>query len=71
MKYTGIITREGKWFVAHCLELGVVTQGETLEEAQVNLREALDLYLESFGVDDIPDATTEVLLYQIEVSVGA
>jgi predicted RNase H-like HicB family nuclease len=71
MKYTGIITREGKWYVAHCLELGVVTQGKTLEEAQVNLREAVDLFLESFGSDDAPDATTEVLLYQIEVSIGA
>lgn len=45
-KLTTIITQEGKWFVARCLELGVVSQGKTVEEAQRNLKEAVELYLE-------------------------
>lgn len=45
-KFTTIITQEGKWYVAHCLELGVVSQGETIEKAQKNLKEAVELYLE-------------------------
>jgi predicted RNase H-like HicB family nuclease len=45
-KFTTIITQEGKWFVARCLELGVVSQGRTVEEAQRNLKEAVELYLE-------------------------
>ncbi len=45
-KFTTIITQEGKWFVARCLELGVVSQGKTVEEAQKNLKEAVELYLE-------------------------
>ena len=47
MKYksTVIITKEGKWFVARSVELGVTTQGRTVEKAQRNLEEAVELYL--------------------------
>lgn len=45
-KFTTIITKEGKWHVARCIELGVVSQGKTIEEAQKNLKEAVELYLE-------------------------
>jgi len=45
-KFTTIISQEGKWFVARCVELGVVSQGKTIEEAQRNLKEAVELYLE-------------------------
>jgi predicted RNase H-like HicB family nuclease len=51
MRLTAVITREPDWHVAHCLVLGVVSQGKTIEEAQANLREAVELYLESFGED--------------------
>ncbi|MBU1292195.1 type II toxin-antitoxin system HicB family antitoxin [Patescibacteria group bacterium] len=44
--FTAIINKEGKWFVAKCAELGVVSQGKTIEEAQKNLKEATELYLE-------------------------
>ena len=33
-------------FVAHCTTLGVTSQGDTIEEATKNLKEAIDLYLE-------------------------
>lgn len=45
------IQKEDKFFVARCPEHGVTSQGETLEEAQVNIKEAMDLYIESFGKD--------------------
>lgn len=45
-KFTTIISQEGKWYVARCLELGVVSQGKTIEGAQDNLREAVELFLE-------------------------
>ncbi len=45
-KFTTIIKQEGKWYVAHCVELGVVSQGKTIEQAQKNLKEAVELYLE-------------------------
>jgi predicted RNase H-like HicB family nuclease len=45
-------SREGKLFIARCPSLGVTTQGETLDEARANIQEAIELYIESFGLDD-------------------
>jgi predicted RNase H-like HicB family nuclease len=70
-RYNAIITREGKWYVARCIELGVVSQGTTIEEAQANLKEAVDLYVESFGDEDLPDGSDAAFIYQLEVAVGA
>jgi predicted RNase H-like HicB family nuclease len=69
-KLTAIIVKEENWYVAHCMELGVVSQGKTIEDAQGNLREAVELYLESFGTEDIPKNTGEIVLYPLEVTVS-
>ncbi|MFH0856379.1 MAG: type II toxin-antitoxin system HicB family antitoxin [bacterium] len=45
-KFTTIINHEDGWYVAKCAELGVVSQGKTLEEVQKNIKEAVELYLE-------------------------
>jgi predicted RNase H-like HicB family nuclease len=70
MRITGVITKEGKWYIAHCVELGVVSQGKTIEEAQANLKEAVELYIESFGREDLPERSCEVILYPFEVAIG-
>ena len=67
-KFTAVITKEEKWYVARCIELGVVSQGETIEKAEENLKEAVELYLESFGVDNLPESTGEIILYPFEVA---
>jgi predicted RNase H-like HicB family nuclease len=46
MRFTAAITHEGKWYVARCLEVEVASQGETIELALANLREALELRFE-------------------------
>ncbi len=46
--YTAVIHRERAWYVAECPELGVVSQGKTLDSALANLKEATELYLEEF-----------------------
>ena len=47
MKYHFKIQKEDKGYFAQCIELpGCITQGETLEELQRNMREALNLYIE-------------------------
>jgi predicted RNase H-like HicB family nuclease len=51
---TAVITKEDKWYVARCVEL--VSQGKSIEEAQANLREAVELYIESFGAEISPRA---------------
>ena len=45
---TAVIHREEDMYVAECPEVGTVSQGETVEEAVENLREATELYLEEF-----------------------
>lgn len=44
LKY--IIYREGKYYVAQCLNVDVSSFGESIREAQNNLKEALELYFE-------------------------
>ena len=46
MRFKAVVTREGQWFVARCLEVEVASQGEAVESALANLREALEMKLE-------------------------
>lgn len=43
------IVREGRFYVARCPTLDVTSQGRSLEEAQANIREAIEAYIETFG----------------------
>ena len=45
-RLTAILHREEEVYVAECPEVGTVSQGDTVEEALVNLREATELFLE-------------------------
>jgi predicted RNase H-like HicB family nuclease len=42
---TYMINKEEKMFFAHCPELDIGSQGETVEEANNNLKDAVGLYL--------------------------
>lgn len=53
-RLTAAVTREGSWYVARCLEVEVTSQGETLETALANLREALELYFEESPPVELP-----------------
>ena len=46
MRFTAAVTQEAPWYVARCLEVEVASQGDSVEEALKNLREALVLYFE-------------------------
>ena len=46
LKLTAVIEREGDGFVSTCPELDVVSQGKTVEEARLNLVEAVEGFLE-------------------------
>lgn len=39
---TATIWREDDGYVSHCSELDIASQGDTIEEAKVNLREAVE-----------------------------
>lgn len=45
---TAVVHREDDLYVAECPEVGTVSQGETIDEAVNNLKEATELYLEDF-----------------------
>ena len=46
MKYTALVRKGEKQYVALCPELDVVSQGHTEESAIKNLKEAVELFLE-------------------------
>ena len=47
-----------KYYVAECVDLPVVSQGKTLDEAVENIREAISLHLEGESLEEwgiLPD----------------
>lgn len=42
---TAAVHQEEDWYIAQCLEIDVASQGQSIEEALNNLREAVELYL--------------------------
>jgi len=51
-RFSALITKEGDLYVARCPELSVTSQGVDVESARANLREAIELYLETWGGPD-------------------
>ena len=52
---TAIIEREENQYVALCPELDIASQGDTVEEARSNLKEALELFSETASEQEIKD----------------
>ncbi|MDE3001470.1 MAG: type II toxin-antitoxin system HicB family antitoxin [Gemmatimonadota bacterium] len=68
---TAIIEREDDGYVALCPELDVASQGTTVSEARENLKEALELFLETASDSEIKERLhEEVYVTQVEVAVG-
>ncbi len=44
-----VVWKDGKYYVAECLNVDVASFGETKEDALKNLDEALSLYFEDAG----------------------
>jgi len=68
IRFTAAVTREGKWYVAQCLEIEVTSQGETFESALENLREALELRLEDEPAPALPREPP--IIASVEVTPG-
>ena len=68
---TAIIEREDDGYVALCPEFDVASQGVTVSEARANLREAIELFLETASQAEIDRRLVgEVYVTQIEVGVA-
>ena len=71
MKLSAIIRRENQGYVSLCPELDVASQGDTVEEARNNLKEALDLFFECAPLKEIQQRLSgEIYVSQIEVAFG-
>ncbi|MDP8988798.1 MAG: type II toxin-antitoxin system HicB family antitoxin [Acidobacteriota bacterium] len=58
-----VIEKDEHGFYAWCPELkGCHTQGKTLDEAIVNIREAIELYLETFTEEEHQSALSQQIL---------
>lgn len=68
---TAIIEREDDGYVSLCPELGVASQGDTVEEARANLQEAVELWLECADPSEVAEHLhSEVFITRLEVAVG-
>tara|TARA_Y100000310_G_C20343378_1_gene650878 strand:+ start:154 stop:372 length:219 start_codon:yes stop_codon:yes gene_type:complete len=67
--FTAVLQKEDDLFVATCPEIGTASQGETIEEALANLKEATELYLEECPLEK--KATGQPILTTFEVGTIA
>ena len=58
---------EQSGYVAECLEIPVVTQGATLDEMVVNLREATGLHLEGMDLAEMGLAANPTVVITMEL----
>ena len=69
--FTAVLEWEGDAYVALCPELDVVSQATTVEEALANLREAVELFLETASPEEIEERLhSEVFVTRFEVAHG-
>jgi len=67
---TAIIEREDDGYVALCPELDIASQGQSVEEASSNLREALSLFFETASPSELKQRLhTEVYVTHFDLSL--
>ncbi|MER0216752.1 MAG: type II toxin-antitoxin system HicB family antitoxin [Nitrosomonas sp.] len=68
---TAIIEREGSGYVSFCPELDIASQGDTVQEARENLREALGLFFETASAEEIQQRLhEEIYITRLEIAIG-
>ena len=72
MKVTIVIEKDQNGYYAFCPELkGCHSQGDTLEEVLANIREAVELYIETLSPEERQDSLAqEILTTSVEVNVA-
>lgn len=70
-QFTAIIESEEDGYVSLCPELDITSQGETIEEARDNLKEAVELFLEVADPSEINTRLkNDIFITKLEVSIG-
>ncbi len=66
---TAVIEREGDAYVALCPELDIASQGESVEQARANLKEAVELFLETADSAEVESRLhSEIFVTRFEVA---
>ena len=53
LQFTAVVEREDGGFVSLCPELDIASQGDSVEEATANLKEAVELFLEAAPREEV------------------
>jgi predicted RNase H-like HicB family nuclease len=70
-RLTAVIRAEGDGYTSLCPELDIASQGDTVEQARDNLREALELFFECAPPAEVQERLHgNVFVTQVEVAVG-
>lgn len=70
-QFTAVIEKEGEGYVSLCPELDIASQGDTVEEATANLKEAIELFFEHASAKEITQRLhEEVFVTRLEVAIG-
>lgn len=70
-RFTAIIEKDGQWYVAHCPELDIASQGKSVKEARKNLKEAIALFFQHASPSEIANRMhSEVIVTQMVVPIG-
>ena len=70
-QFTAVIEKEGNGYVSLCPELDVASQGDTVEEASANLKEAVELFFVSASNKEVSQRLhEEVFITRLEVAIG-
>ncbi len=64
IKVQNIVWKEGKYYVAQCLNVDVSSFGKTKKEALSNLKEALELYFEDKKFSQIVNVESPTIVKQ-------
>jgi predicted RNase H-like HicB family nuclease len=71
-RFTVMIEREGDGYVSLCPELDIASQGESVEGAKLNLKEAIELFFEVADPSEIQARlSNELFITSLEVDLGA
>jgi len=65
--YQSVVYKEGKYYVAQCLNVDVSSFGKTEQEALVMLQEALGLYLEDAPATSIPTSVEDPTIHTLHL----
>jgi predicted RNase H-like HicB family nuclease len=69
--FTALIEKEDNMYVALCPEIDIASQGNSIEEAKDNLREAVELFFEFASESEIQNRLHyDIYISPLEVNLG-